>query len=41
MSLLVFFFVIVDAFVNVEANKLPVVKKPRELTEFELGLKDG
>jgi heme/copper-type cytochrome/quinol oxidase subunit 2 len=39
LSLLIFFFVIVDAFVNVEANKMPVIKTSRELTEFELKAK--
>ena len=39
MSLFIFFFVIVDAFVNVEANKLPVVKTRRQLTQFELRAK--
>ena len=41
ISVLVFFFVIVDAFVNVAANKIPVIKRKRELTEFELGMKDA
>ena len=41
ISVLIFFFVIVDAFVNVEANKVPVIKRKRELTEFELGVKDA
>ena len=41
VSVLVFFFVIVDAFVNVEANRIPAVKTERDLTDFELRLKDA